>query len=79
MKIEPTYLSENSVANLDAINANSILIASDGSGLITNTRLPGFKQSSDPTVTGILPCPSDWGTGVQVSILINIYLQYVLT
>ena len=48
------------------MQAHSMVVATDGSGLITNTNLPGFVKSTDPSVSETLPCPAEWGNGTQV-------------
>ena len=49
-----------------AILSQSIKYRDDPSGIIEDTRMPGFNISNDPTVPGLGPCPDTWGNGTQV-------------
>ena len=66
LKVQPTYVAGDAAANQAAIAAHSIERAMDGSGIIVNTAMPGFRQGTDPAVSTVLPSPSVWGNGTQV-------------
>lgn len=65
LKLSPAYVDGDSAANLAAITAASI--KKDSSGLVLDTRMPGFNISTNPATPGLHPCPADWGNGTQLS------------
>ncbi|GAX81306.1 hypothetical protein CEUSTIGMA_g8737.t1 [Chlamydomonas eustigma] len=67
LKIGASYSSGNSTGNLLAITDNSILYNTNGDGIIQNSHMPGFQKSTDPNTLGLLPCPPEWGNGIQGS------------
>eukprot|EP00798_Chlamydomonas_sp_ICE-L_P011052 gene11051-18657_t len=66
LKVRPAYndTADNAAAMVD----ESVLFEDDSSGIVVDTRMPGFFKTNNPHAElTILPCPSDWGTGLPGS------------
>lgn len=67
IKLGPAYQPGNTSHNQAQVSSHSVMVAADGSSLITTSNLPGFKRSTDPADATILPCPPTYGNGAQGS------------
>ena len=62
--MRPTYVP--GADNAAELRAQSIKYRDDPSGIIEDTRMPGFNVANDPSTPGLAPCPDTWGNGTQV-------------